>query len=222
MDALLQKISERKKEIATGSAAVIAGVAILIGYFQSGPDAPAYARAEAAFAQWQASPRDEALYQKMRRAIQKAPALGKKYEGALAQTLLNTEKIDAALLMANRSIRRAESDVPFHASYAQTTLLVEQGAYQKALESAVGLKEQMGRAFDLKQLSDPLVGGALLYVHNLLRIACLQQELKNRPGEKAAWEELEGFLKSSGLALSGLSDKQLDLTQYIAERKKTL
>jgi len=226
MDALLQTIIDRKKEIATGSAAVIAGVAILIGYFQSGPDASTYARAEIAFAEWEASPQDEGLYQEMRKAVQKAPALERKYEAALAQKLLNTERIGEALQMANRSIQRAQSDIPFHASYAEATLLVEQKSYQKALENAVALKEQMGRSFDLKQLADPLVGGSFLYAHNLLRIACLQQELKNRPGEKAAWEELEAFLQGgeslSALVLDAFSDKQLRLTQYIADRKKAL
>ena len=210
---LIQNLQTRKKEIAIGFASVLGGMALLIGYFQAGPDASSYAQAEAAFAKWQASPQDDALYSGLREAVRNVPTLGKKYEAAIAQKLLNTEKIDEALEMATRSINRVQDEAPFHSQYARTSLLIEQGSYQQALENAVALKEQL----------PPTV--SLLYAHNLLRIACLQQELKNRPGEKAAWEELEAFLKTSAyadLVLSNFTDRNVDLTQYIAERKKSL
>ena len=50
----------------------------------------------------------------------------------------------------------------------------------------------------------------------------LQQKLANRPGEKAAWEELERFLSGSMDAVSCFKEKGVDLTHYIAERKKQL
>ena len=78
----------------------------------------------------------------------------------------------------------------------------------------------MGKSFDGLTLKDPAVGGSLLYAQNLLRIAALQQQLKNRPGEMAAWEELENFLRD-GTLLSHFAS-QADLNQYIAERKKQL
>lgn len=217
----IQNLSERKKQIAVGSASVIAGVAILIGYFQSGPNALSYAAAEAAFSSWDASPQDDQLYQSMQEAIRSVPALQKKYEASIAQKLLNTDKINEALVMANRSLNRVKDDAPFHMTYAETSLLIEQGGFQQALENAVALKEQMGNSFLTEQK-----GGSLLYVHNLLRIACLQQQLKNRPGEKAAWEELESFLQTdtrlAHTLLGSFSEKQVNLTQYITERKKTL
>lgn len=217
----IQNLSERKKQIAVGSASVIAGVAILIGYFQSGPNALTYAAAEAAFSSWEASPQDDQLYQSMQEAIRSVPALQKKYEASIAQKLLNTDKINEALVMANRSLNRVKEDAPFHMTYAETSLLIEQGGFQQALENAVALKEQMGNSFLTEQK-----GGSLLYVHNLLRIACLQQQLKNRPGEKAAWEELESFLQTdtrlAHTLLGSFSEKQVNLSQYITERKKTL
>ena len=217
----IQNLSERKKQVAIGSASVIAGLAILIGYFQSGPNALNYAAAEAAFAQWHASPRDDQLYRSMQGAIRSVPALQQKYEASIAQKLLNTDKINEALVMANRSLSRVKEDAPFHAIYAHTSLLIEQGGFQQALENAVALKEQMGVSFLTEQK-----GGSLLYVHNLLRIACLQQQLKNRPGEKAAWEELERFLKTdtrlAHTLLGSFSEKEVNLNQYITERKKTL
>ena len=217
----VQSISEKKKQILTGTLSVIGGVAILIGYFQSGPSAMNYALAEEAFSEWRASPNDDQLYENMKGAISALPALQKKYESAIAQKLLNTDKIDEALAMANRSLNRVKGEVPFHATYAGTTLLIEQGRFQQALENAVALKEQMGSSFLTENK-----GGSLLYVHNLLRIACLQQELQNRPGEKAAWDELEKFIqteaRSAKTLLSGFSEKKINLNQYIEERKKAL
>ena len=157
----------------------------------------------------------------MRETIRRVPALQSKYEAAIAQKLLNTDKINEALVMANRALNRVQEEVPFHATYAKTSLLIEQGSFQQALENAVALKEQMGSSF----LTEPK-GGSLLYVHNLLRIACLQQELKNRPGERSAWEELSCFLQTetrlAQTLLESFSEKQVNLNQYIAERKKLL
>lgn len=219
ISAWIQNLSAQKKQIAVGSASVIAGVAILIGYFQSGQNPLSYAKAEMAFTQWEASPLDEALYQSMREAIRAVPALEKKYEAAIAQTLLNTERIGEALALASSSLSRVEGEAPFHAAYANTSLLIEQGHFQQALENGVALKERMGPSYLLENK-----GGSLLYAHNLLRIACLQQKLKNLPGEKAAWEEVEAFLQTktptAHLLLGNFSEKGLNLIQYIAERKK--
>lgn len=217
----LLNLSERKKQIAMSVASVIAGIAILIAYFQSGPNALKYAEAEEIYAKWYAAPEDDGLYESMQSAIRNVPALQKKYEAAIAQKLINTDKLTEALVMANRSLTRVKEEVPLHATYAMTSLLIEQGSYQEALEKAVALKEQMGHSYQSGQK-----GGSLLYVHNLLRIACLQQQLKNRPGEKAAWEELEALLSTKSrpaqMLEGSFSEKQINLSQYIAERKKTL
>ncbi len=214
-------LSERKKQMAVSVASVIAGIVILVAYFQSGPNAMKYAEAEGVFAKWFASPQDETLYKSMKEAIQSVPALQKKYEAAIAQKLIHTDKLDEALVMANRSLTRVKKETPFHTTYAMTSLIIEQGNFQEALEKAVTLKEQMGDSY-LKEQK----GGSLLYAHNLLRIACLQQELNNRPGEKAALEELEALLQTESPAaqifLGNFSEKEINLTQYIAERKKAL
>ncbi|HSX25498.1 MAG TPA: hypothetical protein VLE89_00650 [Chlamydiales bacterium] len=223
----LQTLFLHRKEILTGTASIIGGFILLIAYFQSGPKANTYALAEIAYAEWEAAPQDESLYQKMKKAIHQVPALEKKYEAGMAQKLLDVEKTDEALKLAHSSLDRVKEETPFHAAYARNSLLIEQGEYQDALEKAVQLKEQMNHSFDLSRLSgDRLMGGSLLYIHNLLRIACLQQQLQNRPGEKAAWEELEKFLVAktplTDLVMGSFSEKQIDLTNYIAERKKHL
>ena len=210
----------------TSAAAIFAGVVVLIIYFQSGPNPEAYAAAEEAVAKWETA-RDDASYREMRKALKKVPAVEKKYEAVIAQKLFQGDQLSEALSLAHRSLKRIEGEAPFHAAYGQTSILIEQGAYQDTLQKSVGLKEQMARALDWAQMTEEqLVGGSLLFAHNLLRIACLQQELKNKPGEKAAWEELETFLKAkealSSLVFGSFREKGLDLKNYIAERKKHL
>ena len=210
----------------TAALACVAGLAVLVVYLQSAPKPEAYLAAEAAIAKWEAS-RDEASFQEMKRALKKVPALEKKYEATLAQKLFEGDQLSKALSIAHRSILRVEKDVPFHATYGETSLLIEQGSYQDALERSVALKKQMDQSLNWGHKDgDLLVGGELLYAHNLLRIAFLQQELHNKPGERAAWEELESFLQAkerlASLVFGNFREKGLDLADYIAERKKHL
>jgi hypothetical protein len=224
---ILDSLLEKKKEIAIGFASVIAGVVILIGYFQSGPDATSFAKVEMAYRKWEAKPQDIGLYQSMRLAMAKLPTLEKKYEAQIAQALLNSERTKEALILARRSLDRLKNEAPLHAQYAETSLIIEEGKYQKALEKAVALKEQIARSFHPRETRGKrLVGGAILYAHNLLRIAFLQKELKNRPGERAAWEELESFFaeeKPVSIVIEPtFEEKELGLSDYISERKKQI
>src|SRR3990167_5488366 len=208
--------------------AVLAGVLVLIFSFQSGPKASLFAQAENLFAKWEASPQDEILYQKMTQAMRKAPPLQKKYEAVIAQKLIGGGKGVEALQMACRALELARGEAPFHAAFAETSLLIEQEKYQTALQQAVALRERMTKECDIKKfLGDRLVGGSFLYVYNLLRIACLQQELKNHSGERAAWEELGGFLNNERspvihLVLSSFQEKGVDLFHYINSRISVL
>lgn len=207
--------------------ALIAGGAILIAYFQAGPKAVSYARAKEAFAKWKASPENETFYEEMKTAFQTVPGQGDAHEASVAQSLMNKEKIAEALSFAQRPLQALKEEAPFHASFGETSLLIEQGAFQEALERSVSLKEQMVREWDIERLGKetPLAGGTILYAQNLLRIACLQKELENRPGEKVAWEELEAFLEkgpTASLIYGNFREKGIDLSHYIAERKRFL
>lgn len=223
--SLLQTLFLRRKELLTATVSVVAGIVILIVYFQSGPNPTSYASAESIFSQWMASPQDAELYEKMRKALKKVPGLEKKYEAAIAQKLLDGERMDEALDMAHRSLGRIKGDMPFHAAFATNSLLIEQKAYPDALIRAIELKEQMERNFDFN-VPNPFAGGSLLYAYNLMRIACLQEKLKNASGEKVAWEEFEAFIHKkeniSDLIVASFSEQKIDLNSYIAERKKSL
>lgn len=203
------------------------GALVLALYLQSAPTPQTYMAANEAVAAWEADPQDETLYKKMKSALRKTPDLEKNYRPLIAQKLLERERFNEALSWASESLKRVEMDAPFHIAYGKTSLTIEQGGFQEALEESVRLKEKMSQTMQwIKSSDETLRGGMLLYAHNLLRIACLQQELKNRPGEKAAWEEFEAFLTSrepiAGIVYNNFREKGVDLSHYILERKKHL
>lgn len=202
--------------------AFLTGLVVLTVFFKSAPGPESYALAEEAVSKWQANG-DNASYIEMKKALKKVPTLERKYNAVIAQKLFQKDRLSDALNLAYSSIQQIEEEAPFHAAYGKTTILIEQGSFQDALEKSVGLKEKMQKHCDFQKQN---VAGVYLYVHNLLRIACLQKELKNKPGEKAAWDELERFLDSrsslSQTIFSQFRDKGLDLSHYIIERKKQL
>jgi hypothetical protein len=227
--SFLTKLPFKYRPWLSSVAATLAGVVVAAAYFQSGAKGSDYANAENVFVKWEASPQNELLFEEMKKALHKVPALEKKYEAAIIQKLIEVGKGVDALEMARHSLKTIGQEAPFHAAFAETSLLIEGKVYQEALEKSVGLKEKMAKEWDLERLSrDEGVGGSLLYAHNLLRIACLHQELKNKPGEKAAWEELEAYLKLheessiGALILNNFQDKGIRLSDYIAARKKQL
>ena len=220
--SLLEMFVLHKKEVLTSLAIVGVGLGLGIGYFQSGPSAETFAEAKAAFAKWEAAPEDEVLYQEMKKTLWKASSLDAKYEPLIGQKLLDLKKTDEALGLVSKSLRRTRGEAPFHALFGETSILIEQGAHQQALERAVALKEQMSRSLSFS--ADVVSGGSVLYAYNLIRIASLQQALKNGPGERSAWGEIEELFQSkkalAELVLSSFSEKQMSLMDYIDERKK--
>jgi hypothetical protein len=216
----------QNKRLVHAGLACVSGLLVLALYFQTAPKPEAYIAAEEIVSKWKQEG-SEVSYDEMRKTLRKVPALEKKYASLIAQKLFQRNQLKDALELAHKSIEQIQEDAPFHAAYGKTTLLIEQGMYQDALEKSVALKEQMLRECDLElQAGRQPMGGSLLFTHNLLRIACLQKELKNKPGEKAAWDELERFLTEkqslSQLLFTNFRDKGLDLSHYIAERKKQL
>jgi len=209
--------------------AVASGAFILILYMNSGPKASSFAQAEVAFAKWKDSYLKEEIfpYEEMASALKKAPSLQEKYEPFIIQALIEGGEGTKALEMSHRSLRIAHIETPFHALFAETSFLIEKGEFQKALEKSASLKEMMAKEGGNKRfLGDRLVGGSFLYAQNLVRIAFLQKALKNLPGEKAAWEELEILIQSDSpsarLLLSAFHEKGVNLTHFIENRKAQL
>jgi hypothetical protein len=198
---------------------------MLVFYFQAGPQADLYASGESAYAKWRAAPEDEALYQTMRGALQKTPALEKRYEAAIAQTLFDLGKTEEGLGLARNSLKRVDGETPFHTAYAAQTLLIQQGNYSEALKGALELQEKMDVLLDRTAWNaHSLSGGSLLYAYNLLRIASLQQELGNQAGEQAAWAELETYFEKNPLAAQvireNFSESGIGLDHYLQKRRR--
>jgi hypothetical protein len=210
----------------TSSLAFISGVIVLVVYFQTRPSLETYISAEESFVRWE-SLGDEASYREMRKALRKVPSLEKKYAAVIAQRLFEKGALSDALLFAHHSLKSLDLDAPFHRTYGEISLLIEQGSYQDALQRSVSLKEEMKSLGDLSQvIGNYPVGGTFLFAHNLFRIACLHKELNNPPGERAAWDELEMFLTGKeGLReqiFESFERKEVTLEEYIAERKKKI
>lgn len=225
-----QTLWEKKREILLALAVFGVGLGAWIGFLQAGPDASQYAQAQKRLFSWIQSPQEESLLQEMKKSLHQFPDLQQRFEPLLAQKYLDIKQVAEALPLAHRSLKRVHAEIPFHAAFAAGSLLIEQGIYQEAFEQSVALKEQLSHFLETESRGkDPMKGGVVLYAHTLIRIACLQQVLKNGPGEKAAWEEVESYLFSkerrqevAEQVLSQFSDRQVDLAMYIQDRKREL
>jgi len=127
-------------------------------------------------------------------------------ESEVVQTLLMSGQIDQAERLARGCIERLRKISPFHAAYAETTLSIEKKEFQKALEASVGLKERMDQSPEVNKLKGKnLKGGSTLYASNLLRIALLQRQVGNSPGELSGVSESgTGSVSSSGSTSTAL------------------
>ncbi len=161
---------------------LLAAATLCIVYFTSSSGSSQGAIAHVALERWKAAPSDTVLEKAARQSLRSAPHLERAFSAELAQILLTAGRISESETLAKPCIARLEEHSPLHASFAKTSLLIEKKEYQTALEQAVHLKEK----------TEP---GSALYAYNLLRIACLQKQLNNGPGELAAWEDMRGILE---------------------------
>lgn len=219
-----EKISFHKHKIGA-FILIFSGCVVLTIQAQSSKDLNRYAVAEEKMSLWLKNPQDDQVFLEMKKALKKVPDLEKKYGAMIAQELFQRNHFQDALGYAEDALKNLSQEAPFHAIFGSTTLLIEKGSFQDALEQAVNLKQIM-ESEGVATTSDSAGSASVLYAHNLLRIACLQKELLNKPGEKAAWDELELFLKDrnhvSKQLLNNFRDHGLDLSHYIQERKKSL
>lgn len=120
--------------------------------------------------------------QSLQEIMDRHPELNAKYDGLIAQALLSDKKVDEALPFADRTLLRVgnETPAPF-LDYSKTTLFIEQGNYNEALNQAYKLKET--------------ALNPTLYAFNAIRIALLERELNNKEEEKKAWSEVEKLMQ---------------------------
>lgn len=165
---------------------------------------------------------DEA-FKKLDLLIKAHPDLNAKYDGLIAQLLINRDQLDQAQVFVDRTLARTSGDhLPFYADYAETSLLISKQQYQDALLKALQLKQQMvdSRAAD-KQAAKKEFGDTL-FAFNLLRIAILEQQVGTPSDELKAWQTLKGSAKEFKLLQDHFAEGKVSLSNYIEAREKVL
>lgn len=134
-----------------------------------------------------------------------------KYDGLIAQTLLIGGESEKAIPFAQSNFQRIEQDqVDVYLDYARTTLLIEKGQMQEALNNALLLKEKLSQSQELNLDT--------LQLFNLLRIAILYQQLNEPSQELISWKALQDY---PGKGKENFL-KEFSIEQYLAARLSQL
>jgi hypothetical protein len=166
--------------------ALLAGVAILVGYFYAAPMKDSSEQFKKALSQLNGYPLRPEDTQSWMQLFREQGQL--KWAALAVEKLLRDGKATEASRLAEKPIAYIKQDLPFHGTFAEVSILIEKRELQMALLKSQELKESLGGQ---KQTF------AYLYGANLLRIAFLEKALMNVEAEKVAWLELDRFLKSS-------------------------
>jgi hypothetical protein len=168
------------------------------------------------------SDREEALIQ-LQAIMARHQELHPKYDGALAQSLLNHHKPGVAKGYAYSIATRVRDESSYAKKFTDATFLIAEGTYQKALEESLQLKIDLEREGLAEQKLETL------YAYNLLRIAMLQQEVGSAKEEILAWDELHRHLPTRGAEdgersayrqlMENFHRGSITLTDYINARK---
>lgn len=147
--------------------------------------------------------------EKLSTILSNNPDLQPKYDGRIAQKLMDRGEISASWPFADRTLTRLSQEhlLRFY-DYSTTTLLIEKEHFPEALEQALALQQKINE------------NESALYAANLLRIAMLNQKLGNKSEELKTWRTLKQNLKQDSPVLSALSEGKLSLLDYIAFREK--
>lgn len=166
--------------------------------------------------------REEALTQ-LQAIMARHQELHAKYDGDLAQSLLNHDKSCVAKGYAYSIMTRVGQEHPYANRFTEATFLIAEGSYQKALELARALKSEL----EERELTEKF---ETLYAYNLLRIAMLTQEIGSAQEEILAWDELYRKLPQSGAEdgersayrqlMQNFHRGSISLIDYIEARKK--
>jgi hypothetical protein len=182
-----------------------------------------YLTAENTFVKFMgAKPEEKEYLQQLEAIMQRRPELHAKYDGLIAQILIDKGQTNEALPFANSAIARtAEENRPFYTDYAQTTLLISANQYEEALKHATNLQKNL-----MGQLTSQTRDfGDTLLAFNLLRIAMLQQQLGLNQDELKTWQEWQKQINNSKKFAEQFDHFQLGkvtLTNYIETRVKQL
>ncbi len=120
------------------------------------------------------------------------PSLQSKYYPLIAQKLLQSHSLSSDRPIAEMALKKISKDLPYHAEFAQISLLLEKNEYSQALQSSQLLKQSMDGDHDFwTKRSQDSDYGHVLYSFNLLRIAMLSRKEGSLQGEFLAWDKIE-------------------------------
>jgi hypothetical protein len=169
-------------------------------------------------------------YAKLIEIINRHPELQAKYDGNLAQILLERNNVAEAKVYADRVFKRiASDDVNDYVNYSQATLLLGDNQTQQALDSAKALQKSMKSALDSKG-NDAYTFGAALYAFNELRIALLaptqqtmndlQKQLQDASNQSSSMKPL--IKKGYQTLQQHFNNGSTNLSNYIEQQKKNI
>jgi tetratricopeptide (TPR) repeat protein len=182
----LQQILKQKDRIFYGAMALV--LVLVVGYRLAGSRSfkrqGDYAKAAHASEQILAGAKETEALGNLQAALKKHSDLRSRYDGAVAQKLLEQEEVASAMPYAKRALKRTEERAgPYH-QFAKGSLLIAENRFEEALSASLALQEQ-------------IEGGQnyLLHAYNTLRIAMLEEELG--ADAKGHWKELLGWIDNS-------------------------
>lgn len=219
----VQWISQYGRYLLWGLLALVAALTLIYGISTRGKNnaEKEYVEAESAYQEFiNAEPGNAAneSLALLSSILKNQPDLHAKYDGLIAQTLINRGDITAAMEYANLALARTQSeDSPFYTDYSQTTLLIAQKEYSQALARAKDLQQKM--------LQNPKQNewGIVLAGYNLWRIALLQKELGLKKEELKTWQEWKKFYNDNRSPfleqmLAAYTEGKVSLNDYVDAR----
>ena len=169
---------------------------------------------------------------KLNGILKEHPELHAKYDGPIAQALLLQDEPKKAETFASLAFARTKNEEsPFFVDYSETTFLIAEGNYQKALDNAINLKQKMINDSSKSNADKQNTYLNVLMTMNLLRIATLQQQIGTKDQELKAWQEFKQYAKqqaesSNSLAFNELfavfAEGKVTFLDYIEAREKTI
>lgn len=163
------------------------------------------------FDQFQKDPSADNL-QAVEELLQRNPDLHSKYDGVIAQIIINHGSADKAMPFAEETLKRVSKDnLPLYNEFAAISLLSANGNDAEALNRAIALQPKL----NAKEME-------LLAAYNLLRQAMLQQKVGSPQEELASWRAWVEFANShpqSAASMNALfTESQLTLSDYANAR----
>ncbi len=207
---------------------VLAGIIALTRLFKGDAQVD-FLAADIAYQHWEGVPGEH--LSKLQKILRKHPELHAKYDGAIAQKLLNSSEQGLAMSYAKAALKRMEGFSPYYIDFSQSSLLIAENKLEEALSRSKALKSSMEKDDGFWEKKSEIVRhGCILYAYNLLRIAMLEKAAGTPEGELLAWKE---FKENGGtskvydpeayqLIQSNFQNDEISLLDYIKHREDVL